>query len=87
VADYLVTKSRVKDLAVSVVVALYNVLVVLNVPADQSLMLETVVEAAGVVVAVVVAAVVLVSVAVVLSAVVAASANNLVVATEAVPTV
>jgi len=86
VADYLVTKSREKDLAVSVVAALYNVLVVLNVPADQSLMLETVVEAAGVVVAVVVA-VVLVAVAVVLSAVVAASANNLVVATEAVPTV
>lgn len=85
-ADYLVTKSREKDLAVSVVAALYNVLVVLNVPADQSLMLETVVEAAGVVVAVVVA-VVLVAVAVVLSAVVAASANNLVVATEAVPTV
>jgi len=86
VADYLVTKSREKDLAVSVVAALYNVLVVLNVPADQSLMLETVVEAAGVVVAVVVA-VVLVAVAVVLSAVVAASANNLVVETEAVPTV
>lgn len=70
----------------SVVAALYNVLVVLNVPADQSLMLETVVEAAVVVVAVVVA-VVLVAVAVVLSAVVAASANNLVVETEAVPTV
>jgi len=86
VADYLVTKSREKDKAVSVVAALYNVLVVLNVPADQSLMLETVVEAAVVVVAVVVA-VVLVAVAVVLVAVVAASANNLVVAVEAVPTV
>jgi len=90
VADYLVTKSREKDKAVSVVAALYNVLVVLNVPADQSLMLETVVEAVVVVVAVVVAVVlVAVAVAVVLSAVVvvAASANNLVVATEAVPTV
>jgi len=83
VADYLVTKSREKDLAVSVVAALYNVLVVLNVPADQSLMLETVVVAAVVVVvAVVVVAVVFVAVVLV-----AASANNLVVAVEAVPTV
>jgi len=82
VADYLVTKSREKDLAVSVVAALYNVLVVLNVPEDQSLMLETVVVAA--VVVVVVAVVVVVLEAVVLDA---ASANNLVVAVEAVPTV
>jgi len=82
VADYLVTKSREKDLAVSVVAALYNVLVVLNVPADQSLMLETVVVAAVVVVVAVVVAVVFVAVVLV-----AASANNLVVAVEAVPTV
>jgi len=85
VADYLVTKSREKDLAVSVVAALYNVLVVLNVPADQSLMLETVVVAAVVVVVVVAVVVAVVFVAVVLVA--AASANNLVVAVEAVPTV
>jgi len=83
VADYLVTKSREKDLAVSVVAALYNVLVVLNVPADQSLMLETVVVAAVVVVVAVVVAVVFVAVVLVA----AASANNLVVAVEAVPTV
>jgi len=82
VADYLVTKSREKDLAVSVVAALYNVLVVANVPADQSLMLETAVVAAVVVVVVVVVAVVFVAVVLV-----AASANNLVVAVEAVPTV
>lgn len=84
-ADYLVTKSREKDLAVSVVAALYNVLVVLNVPADQSLMLETVVVAAVVVVVAVVVAVVFVAVVAVV--LVAASANNLVVAVEAVPTV
>jgi len=83
VADYLVTKSREKDLAVSVVAALYNVLVVLNVPADQSLILETVVEAVVVVVVAVVLAVVFVAVVLVA----AASANNLVVAVEAVPTV
>lgn len=80
-ADYLVTKSREKDLAVSVVAALYNVLVVLNVPEDQSLMLETVVVAVAVAVVVVVVVLEAVVLAVVLVV------NNLEVAVEAVPTV
>jgi len=77
VVDYTAVKSREKDLAVSVVYYLYNVLAALNVAEDQSLMLETVV------VAVVVEDVVLV----VVFEVVLSEDNNLVVAVEAVPVV
>lgn len=81
-ADYLVSKSREKDLAVSVVYYLYNVLAALNVAEDQSLMLETVVVAAVVVVVVVEAVVLVVAFEVAFVV-----ANNLVVAVVAVPVV
>jgi len=80
VVDYTAVKSREKDLAVSVVYYLYNVLAALNVAEDQSLMLETVVVA---VVVVVVEDVVLV----VVFEVVLSEDNNLVVAVVAVPVV